>query len=167
MGSELGDPSEWNHDGGVPWDLLQSPRHAGLQNFVRALNHFHRSEPALYQQDFSHGGFEWIDISDVDKSVISFLRRGLPITDGNSPVVIFACNFTPIPRHQYRIGVPSGGHYREAFNSDAECYGGTNTGNPGGAQAEGLPHHARPYSISITLPPLAVVAYIPVDNKSV
>jgi 1,4-alpha-glucan branching enzyme len=154
MGSELGDYAEWNHESGLPWDLLQNPLHANLQFFTRDLNRFYRSQPELYERDFSHEGFEWIDISDVDQSVISFLRRG-----AGADCVIFACNFTPVPRHGYVMGVPAAGYYREILNTDAECYGGSGMGNLGGVHSVNRPGHGRPFSLLITLPPLAVVAF--------
>jgi 1,4-alpha-glucan branching enzyme len=153
MGSEIGDYREWNHETSVPWDLLQYPIHASLQFFVRELNHFYRSQPALYEQDFSYQGFEWIDISDVDQSVISFLRRG------KSETLIFACNFTPVPRTNYVIGVPEGGTYTEVVNSDSQYFGGSNMGNAGNVTAIAKPSHGRQHRIVITLPPLAVVAF--------
>jgi 1,4-alpha-glucan branching enzyme len=153
MGSEVGDYQEWNHDGSVPWDLLQYRPHNTLQFFVRELNRFYRENPALYEQDFTYQGFEWIDISDVDQSVIAFLRRG------HAECVIFACNFTPVPRERYTIGVPEGGYYTEILNTDSEYFGGSNMGNGGGVTALAKPSHGRPWRITVTLPPLAVVAF--------
>jgi 1,4-alpha-glucan branching enzyme len=153
MGSEVGDYREWNHTGSVPWELLQYRLHGSLQFFVRHLNHFYGSQPALYEQDFTYQGFEWIDISDVDQSVISFLRRG------TSECIIFACNFTPVPRENYTIGVPEAGYYAEVLNTDSEYFGGSNMGNSGGVMSIDKPSHGRPSRISVTLPPLAVVAF--------
>jgi 1,4-alpha-glucan branching enzyme len=155
MGTEIGDYREWNHNAGVPWEMLQSPMHAALQRFVGELNRLYRTQPALYEVDFDQRGFEWIDISDVDQSVISFLRRA---SDGRD-CIVFACNFTPVPRLNYRIGVPEAGYYEEILNTDAALFGGGNLGNSGGAQSHPNSHHGRPASISITLPPLAVVAF--------
>ena len=161
MGTDIGDYQEWNNDGSVPWEVLQYPFHAGLQSLVRELNRLYRAQPALYQVDFDHTGFEWIDIGDVEKSVISFLRRAADPAD----CIVFACNFTPVPRHDYAIGVPEAGYYQEILNTDAAIFGGSNMGNfPGVStldqvKAEDKRHHGRPYSISITLPPLAVVAF--------
>ena len=155
MGTDIGDYQEWNSDGTLPWDVLQYPIHQGLQSFVRDLNRLYRAQPALYEVDFDHTGFEWIDIADVENSCISFLRRGTNPAD----CVIFACNFTPVPRLTYRVGVPAPGFYREILNSDSEYYGGSNMGNGGGVMAIDKPSHGRPNTISITLPPLAVVAF--------
>jgi 1,4-alpha-glucan branching enzyme len=157
MGSEIGDWNEWNANSSVPWNLLQFPIHSGLQLFVQELNDFYRAQPALYEVDFNHTGFEWIDFSDVEKSVISFIRRGAD----RSNFLVFACNFTPEPRRDYLVGVPEGGWYQELLNSDAERFGGSNMGNAGGVMSVERPAHFRPYSISITLPPLAVVAFRP------
>lgn len=153
MGTEIGDYREWNHAGSLPWDLLQYAPHRSLQFFMRKLNEFYRSQPALWEQDFTWQGFEWIDISDVDQSVISFLRRG------HSECVIFACNFTPVPRDSYTLGVPERGFYTEVLNTDSEYFGGSNMGNRGGVSAVEKPSHGKPCRISITLPPLAVVAF--------
>jgi 1,4-alpha-glucan branching enzyme len=155
MGTDIGDPNEWNHDAAVPWDLLQYPMHFGLQLFVRDLNRLYRSHPALYQVDYDFRGFEWIDIADSEKSCISFLRRAADPAD----CVIFACNFTPVPRLSYSVGVPVAGFYQEILNSDSEHYGGSNMGNGGGVMASDTHSHGRPNTISITLPPLAVVAF--------
>jgi 1,4-alpha-glucan branching enzyme len=157
MGSEIGDWNEWNASSSVPWNLLQFPIHSGLQLFAQELNDFYRAQPALYEVDFDHTGFVWIDFSDVEKSVISFIRRGAD----RSNFLVFACNFTPAPRYDYLIGVPEGGWYQELLNSDAERFGGSNMGNAGGVMSVERPAHFRPYSISITLPPLAVVAFRP------
>jgi len=155
MGNDIGDYNEWDHNASVPWRLLQFPMHAGLQLFVRELNRLYREEPALHQVDFEYSGFDWIDFSDVEKSIISFVRRAeMPGDD-----VIFACNFTPVPRTQYRIGVPEDGFYQEILNSDAAMFGGSNMGNAGGVNADKVKKHRHPCSISVTLPPLAVVAF--------
>jgi 1,4-alpha-glucan branching enzyme len=155
MGTEIADYDEWNHDVSIPWEVLQYPLHAGVQTLVRELNRIYRAEPALYQVDFDYTGFEWIDISDIENSVISFLRRG---SDPNE-CIIFACNFTPVPREKYIIGVPQPGFYREILNTDSALFGGTNMGNSGGLMAKEQPSHGRPCRLSITLPPLAVVAF--------
>jgi len=155
MGSDIGDYNEWNHNASVPWEVLQFPMHYGLQTFVRELNRVYREEPAMHQVDFDYPGFEWIDFSDVEKSIISFLRKAEQ--PGND--LVFVCNFTPVPRHDYRIGVPEPGYYREILNSDAAVFGGSNVGNGGGVTADAIKAHHRPCSISITLPPLAVLAF--------
>jgi 1,4-alpha-glucan branching enzyme len=157
MGDELGQWREWNHDSSVDWHLLRYPPHEGLQRWVKDVNDFYRSEPALHEIDFRPAGFEWIDCDDRALSVIAFLRYG---GDREAPVAI-ACNFTPIPRHHYRIGLPRGGRWREALNSDATLYGGSGQGNFGGVEAQPRPHHGRPYSVPLTLPPLGLVVLKP------
>jgi 1,4-alpha-glucan branching enzyme len=155
MGTDIGDYQEWNHDAGVPWEVLQYPLHSGLQLLVRELNRIYRAEPALHQVDFDYTGFEWIDIADVDQSAISFLRRASDPSD----YVVFACNFTPVPRYNYKVGVPETGYYREILNTDAEMFGGSNMGNGGGVTAHPRKAHGRPACLTITLPPLAVMAF--------
>ena len=155
MGCDIGDYNEWNNNGSIPWMVLQFPMHAGLQTCVRELNRLYREEPALHEVDFEYSGFEWIDFSDVEKSVISFLRRA----EKRSEYLVFACNFTPVPRENYAIGVPDAGYYKEIFNTDAGMFGGSNMGNSGGVMAMSKPQHGRPCSLSITLPPLAVVVF--------
>jgi 1,4-alpha-glucan branching enzyme len=155
MGCDIGQPWEWSHTGGVTWDLLQYAYHQKLQTLVRELNRLYRSEPALYQVDFHYSGFEWIDFHDGDGSVIAFLRRG----EHGPGFVMFCCNFTPVPRENYRFGVPEEGFYEEIFNSDAEMFGGSNVGNGGLVSSQEEPTHGRPHSIAVTLPPLGVVAF--------
>jgi 1,4-alpha-glucan branching enzyme len=122
-----------------------------VQHWVRDLNHAVANQPALHQVDFDHTGFEWIDCSDFEGSVVSFIRRAHDTSD----FVIVAVNFTPIPRHEYVIGVPEAGAYIELLNSDAEIYGGSNVGNSGVIQSEPTPAHGRPHRLLLTLPPLA------------
>ncbi len=154
MGGEFGQWREWNHDISLDWHLLDSPRHRGLQRWVRDLNTFYRGEPALYQVDHDPAGFEWVDCRDAERSVVSFVRRA---RDPHR-TVLWVVNFTPLPRWNYRVGVPSSGWWREALNSDAELYGGSGLGNFGGLESAPLPMHGRPHSLTLTLPPLAVVA---------
>jgi 1,4-alpha-glucan branching enzyme len=154
MGSDVGNPWEWNNDGAVPWDLLQYDVHSKLQLFVKELNRLYQSEPALFEIDFHHSGFEWVDFHDADNSVIAFLRRA---EDGS--FVLFCCNFTPVPREKYRFGVPDEGFYQEILNSDSEMFGGSNMGNGGLVSSVPIPSHGRRFSVSVTLPPLAVVAF--------
>jgi 1,4-alpha-glucan branching enzyme len=154
MGGELGQWREWNHDEGLDWDLLQWEPHQKLQQFVRDLNRLYRSHPALYEVDFHYSGFEWIDFHDTDRSVVSFLRRA----KNPAEFIVFVCNFTPIVQHNYRIGVPAPGYYVEVLNSDAVAYGGRNFGNGGGVPAEAIPWEGRPFSVNLTVPPLAVLA---------
>jgi 1,4-alpha-glucan branching enzyme len=153
MGGEFGQWGEWAHDGSLEWHLLQFAPHAGLQKWVADLNRLYRSEPALHERDLDPSGFEWIDCSDAASSVISLLRRGKTSAD----IVLVACNFTPVPRPNYQVGAPRGGFWRELANSDAVEYGGGGWGNFGGVEAAPLPLHGRPYSLTLTLPPLAVV----------
>jgi len=154
MGGEIGQWDEWNHDASLRWELLQWQPHLQLQRFVKDLNRLYRSEPALYEVDFHYTGFEWIDFHDSDNSIVSFLRRAKNPSD----FVVFIYNFTPLVREGYRIGVPEPGFYAELLNSDAAVYGGRNIGNMGGVPAEAFPWQGRPYSLQVTVPPLAVVA---------
>jgi 1,4-alpha-glucan branching enzyme len=158
MGCDFGQTEEWNHDVGLPWHLLQWPVHHKLMTMVKELNRFYRSEPALYEVDDSYAGFEWIDFHDIEESVIIFVR----FAQNREDFLVFGCNFTPVPRHNYKIGVPRGGVYREVFNTDADMFGGSNLGNLGETFASDAPSHGRPASMWITLPPLAVVVFKPV-----
>jgi 1,4-alpha-glucan branching enzyme len=150
MGAEIGEWHEWNHDWQLDWELLGDPRHAGLQRWVQDLNAVYRAEPSLWEIDFEPRGFAWIDPHDHDNSVISFLRRA----EREDDFTVVLVNFTPVPRHGYRIGVPRGGLYREVLNSDSEYYGGSNVGNAGRIAAEDTPSHGFPHSLVLTLPPL-------------
>jgi 1,4-alpha-glucan branching enzyme len=151
MGGELGQWREWAHDGSLDWHLVTEPRHAGLMRWVGDLNRLYRSEPALHQLDFSPEGFEWVDANDSDQSVATFMRSA------GGRHVIAAFNFTPVPRSAYRVGVPCGGRWAEILNSDAQLYGGSGWGNMGGVDAVAESWHGRPWSLSVTLPPLAAV----------
>jgi 1,4-alpha-glucan branching enzyme len=155
MGGELGQWWEWNHDNSLQWHLLQYEPHQGLQRYVSDLNRLYQAEPALHQVDFDWSGFQWIDFSDADHAVIAFLRRARDPENS----VICACNFTPVPRSGYRVGVPSSGWYRELLNSDADMYGGSNIGNGGGLPSETIPWHGHPHSLLLTLPPLSVLFF--------
>jgi 1,4-alpha-glucan branching enzyme len=155
MGDEIGQWREWNHDISLDWHLTNDPMHAGLQRWVRDLNAVYRREPALYQRDDSPDGFEWIDCSDHEGNVVSFVRRAADPND----MLLFVCNFAAVPRYDYRIGAPVGGVWAEILNSDATTYGGAGMGNFGAVEASAEPKHGRPYSLSLTLPPLAVVAF--------
>jgi 1,4-alpha-glucan branching enzyme len=154
MGCDIGNPWEWNNDGAVPWDLLQYEPHSKLQLLVRELNRLYASEPALHEVDFHYSGFEWVDFHDADHSIIAFLRRA---EDGR--FVLVCCNFTPVPRPKYRFGVPEEGFYDEILNTDSELFGGSNMGNGGLVASEPTAHHGRPFSLNVTLPPLAVVVF--------
>jgi len=153
MGSELGQWHEWNHDDSLDWSLLGQPLHAGLQKFVADLNRLYRDQPALHQRDFDGGGFEWIDCQDHESSAISLIRHA----GDTENWLVAVLNWTPIVRHDYRIGVPEPGYYAELLNSDADYYGGSNAGNQGGLTAEPTPAHGRPYSLNLTVPPLGAV----------
>jgi 1,4-alpha-glucan branching enzyme len=155
MGGEFGQRREWAHDSTVEWDLLQDGRHSGIQQWVTDLNRLYRSEQALYGQDFNSVGFEWVDCTDFESSVISLLRHGTS-TDGE---VFVVCNFTPVPRQNYRIGVSRGGFWKETLNSDAPLYGGSGWGNLGRVEAVPIPLHGRTHSMTLTLPPLAVLFF--------
>jgi 1,4-alpha-glucan branching enzyme len=154
MGGEFGQWHEWNHDKSLDWHLLQEPRHDGLRRLVQHLNYTYKNEPALWQQDDTYEGFEWIDFHDADNSVVSFLRRS---KEGET--VVFVVNATPVVRHDYRLGVPEAGFYQEIINTDGETYGGSNVGNYGGTKSENSAWMGREHSILIHLPPLATVAF--------
>jgi 1,4-alpha-glucan branching enzyme len=153
MGCEFGQVREWAHDTSLEWHVLQYPVHWGVQNWVEQLNRVYREQAALHQLDSDSAGFEWIDCNDTAASVISLLRKGRAPADE----VVIICNFTPVPREGYRVGVPSGGYWRELLNSDAREYGGSGMGNLGGVHAEPHSVHGRPYSINLTLPPLSAL----------
>ncbi len=155
MGDEFGQWSEWNHDQSLEWHLLQYPSHSSLQRWVRDLNTLYRGEPALYEMDYEPAGFEWVDCTDYQRSIVSFLRRGRQPGD----TLLFVCNWTPVPRQNYRVGVSQDGYWREIANSDAPLYGGSGQGNMGGLSATPLPIHGRPFSLNMTLPPLGVVIF--------
>jgi 1,4-alpha-glucan branching enzyme len=153
MGSEFAQWPEWKHEHSLDWHDLDYEVHRGIQKWVRDLNLIYRTEPALHEIDFSQDGFEWIDCSDYEKSILSFVRKGKTSQD----LILVVCNFTPVPRHGYRIGVPRPGYWKEVLNSDAKEYGGGGMGNFGGVNTENIPMHGRLQSLNLTLPPLAVV----------
>jgi 1,4-alpha-glucan branching enzyme len=157
MGDEFGQPSEWNHDSSLEWHVLQDPIHAGLLRWVRDINTLYRGQPSLYEREFEAAGFEWVDCNDFHRSVISFLRQGADPKDR----LLVVCNFTPIVRNNYRVGVPVGDTWKEILNSDAHLYGGSGVGNFGGLTASPLPAHGRPFSLNMTLPPLGIVIFQP------
>ncbi len=151
QGCEFAHGTEWDFDAAMQWDLLERPQHEGVKQIVADLNRLYREQPALYEVDFDGAGFEWIDCHDSSQSVLSYLRK-----DSSGEQIIAAVfNFTPVPRTNYRIGVPKAGFYREAVNSDAAFYGGSNVGNQGGVESEPVSWMGRPHSIPIALPPLA------------
>jgi len=153
MGGEFGQWQEWNHDAELQWELLESPPHQGILQWVGDLNRLYRDQPALHERDFKAEGFEWIDYRDAEASVLAFLRHGK--TPGDMVLVVL--NFTPVPRENYRVGVPVPGLWRELLNSDARLYGGSGLGNAGAVMAENMESFERPYSLTLTLPPLGAV----------
>ena len=153
MGGEFGQWDEWRHDGSLQWNLTEYPRHSAIQRWVAALNRCYESEPALHELDSDWRGFEWVDAHDFRSSVLSFLRNAR----SNSDTILVACNFTPVPRSDYRVGVPRLGVWKELLNSDATEHGGGGMGNLGSVTAEDTPFHGRPYSLRMTLPPLSTV----------
>jgi 1,4-alpha-glucan branching enzyme len=157
MGGEFGVKREWQHDESLEWHVLQYPLHAGARRWMQDLNRFYRSTPALWELDFAAEGFQWIDCNNADESVLVYLRRGR----GAGELALVACNFTPVPRENYRIGVPQGGWWRERLNSDATDYGGSGSGNFGVVEASPLPSHGHGHSLALRLPPLAVVMFTP------
>jgi 1,4-alpha-glucan branching enzyme len=154
MGGEFGQRNEWNHDTSLDWDLAQLPRHDGLRRLVQHLNHTYKTEPALWDQDDTYEGFDWIDFHDADNSVVAFLRKSRA-----GDLIAFVVNATPVVHHNYRLGVPEGGFWREIINTDAETYGGSNVGNYGGVQSEDVTWMGREHSLLIHLPPLATLAF--------
>ncbi len=156
MGGEFGQYSEWAHEASLDWHLLDDPSHAGVARLVSDLNRIYRDVPALHGADCEPTGFEWIDANDADNSVFTYLRRSR-----DRDVVAVAVNATPVPRHQYRVGVPESGVWEEILNSDAEHYGGSGQGNLGSVDTGplGVPRHGRPHSLDLILPPLSVVAF--------
>jgi len=155
MGGEFGQWREWTHEQSLDWHLLDAAPHRGLQRWVQDLNRLYRAHPALYDLDFAPQGFEWIDHSDYASSVLSFLRKDRT----GSHALLVVCNFTPVVRTGYRLGVPQGGLWREVLNSDAVEYGGSGQGNLGAVRAAPVPCHHRPWSLSLTLGPLAVLVF--------
>lgn len=153
MGGEIAQWREWSHDESVDWNLLEFQSHSGMQRWVRDLNQLYFEEAALHKYDFQHEGFEWIECHDADQSVFVFLRKG----DSNDPMILVAMNFTPVPRYNYRVGVPLAGKWSERLNSDAESYWGSGVGNLGTVETVATPSHGHLQSLSLTLPPLGVV----------
>ncbi len=153
MGDEFGQVREWGHDLSLEWHVLQYQVHRGMQLWMEQLNRVYREEAALHELDNDPKGFEWVDCNDNSTSVISLLRKG----KNPRETVLVVCNFTPIPRMKYRVGVPTGGYWRELLNSDGAEYAGTGMGNAGGCMAEVEPEHGRPYSLNLTLPPLGAI----------
>lgn len=155
MGCEFGQRREWFHDESLNWDLLQYEPHLGIQRWVKDLNNYYRQETALYEKDFTPEGFEWVDFSDWAKSVVCFLRIGIARENN----VLVVCNLTPVPRYNYRVGVPSSGYWKEVLNSDAKDYGGSGQGNMGGVETAPISIHGKSNSLSLTLPPLSLLIF--------
>jgi 1,4-alpha-glucan branching enzyme len=155
MGGEFAQEREWNHDIGLDWQLMDDPFHAGVHRLIRDLNWLYRSTPVLYQRDCDPEGFGWIDAANGSESVLSFMRWA---ADGQGLAVI-VCNFTPVPRQNYRIGVPRPGWYRERVNTDSLDYHGSGIGNFGALEAEPVPMHGQPFSLRLWLPPLATLIF--------
>lgn len=153
MGGEFGQWQEWNFNESLEWAALEAPNHQGVQRSVQDLNRLYQNESALYENDFAESGFEWIDASDTDNNVLSFIRKA----ESSNEFLIIVSNFTPVPWDAYRIGVPKHGFYKEIFNSDSEHYWGSNVGNQGGQATESIPMHGHQQSLSLILPPLATI----------
>ena len=162
MGDEFGQWREWNHDTSLDWHLLNEPLHQGLRRWVRDLNTAHRGEPALHQRDFRPEGFAWADVHDSEQSVIGLFRKGA----GPDDIILIACNFTPVPRHNYRFGVPRAGYWKEILNSDATLYGGSGQGNIGGVHTTPVGWHGHLQSVNLVIPPLGMVALKWVGRKA-
>ena len=154
MGGEFGQRREWTHEGELEWWVLQYAEHAGMQRWVADLNRVYREQPALHEVDFEPAGFEWVDVHDHEASTLSYLRRSR-----SGDTVLVVCNFTPVPRLSYKLGVPQAGYWRELLNSDGAEYFGSGMGNMGGLHTWDEPSHGRPCSLRLTLPPLAVVIF--------
>ncbi len=153
MGGEIAQYSEWNHDTQLDWSTLQDPRHAGVQRLVADINRVYKDTPALWEVDHDPEGFQWIDANDADHNVISFFRAD----EARDHYLVCVANLSPVPRYNFRIGLPAKGSYREVLNSDSESYGGSNVGNLGVVEAEPIPWHGLDQSATIVLPPLAVL----------
>ena len=160
MGCEFGQTSEWDFNRPLHWELLENENHRGLQKLTTDLNRIYQSFPELHANDFETDGFSWIDCNDREKSLLSFIR----IDKKRDDFLVVICNFTPEVQNNYRIGVPKPGLYSELLNSDSEFYGGSNVGNGLGATSQTVPHQNQPYSIQITLPPLAGVILKPTQS---
>jgi 1,4-alpha-glucan branching enzyme len=150
MGSEFGQWREWNHDGSLDWHLLDDPRHAALRRYVQDLNARYQAEPALHQVDYEPEGFRWVDCNDNENSVVSMVR----FAHDRDDFIVAIFNWTPVPRADYRIGVPAPGWYGEILNSDSALYGGSNVGNGGGLQSEPVAAHGFDQSLRLIVPPL-------------
>jgi 1,4-alpha-glucan branching enzyme len=155
MGQEFGQGREWNEQQSLDWHLMDVHWHVGVQRLVRDLNALYRGAPSLHQRDCDSGGFAWIEANDAENSVLAWLRYG---RDGAAPMLVI-CNFTPVPRHNYRVGLPFYGRWIERLNTDAEAYGGSGMGNMGAVMAEHTPSHGNAFSASFTLPALSTLYF--------
>jgi 1,4-alpha-glucan branching enzyme len=153
MGGEFAQRREWTHEGELEWWVADLPEHAGVKRLMSDLNRVYVREPALHQLDFSADGFEWVDVNNGEMSVLAFLRKSA----GNGPPVLVVCNFTPVPRSNYSVGVPARGLWREIINTDASSYGGAGWGNLGGVESVPVSAHGRVESINLSVPPLATI----------
>jgi 1,4-alpha-glucan branching enzyme len=156
MGGEFAQADEWNYNRSLDWHLLDDPPHRQMQDLVRDLNRLYRALPALHVKDCEAAGFEWIDVGDAEDSVLSFVRYG---NEGDAPVLV-VCNFTPVVRTGFRVGVPREGRWVERLNTDAGVYGGSDVGNPGGLAAEPVTWNGQPHSVTMRLPPLATAVFV-------
>ncbi|HEX3020723.1 MAG TPA: 1,4-alpha-glucan branching protein GlgB [Chitinispirillaceae bacterium] len=161
MGGEFAQWDEWSHDHSLQWHLTEWERHNGIQKLVSDLNTIYKNIPCLHEYDFDPKGFEWIDCNDWENSTLTFIRKGTNPSD----IVLVACNFTPVPRQAYRVGVPLAGYWEEILNSDASVYGGSGIGNAGGVSSEEVPWHGKKQSILVIIPPLAVVVFKSRQNQ--
>jgi 1,4-alpha-glucan branching enzyme len=154
MGGEFGQEWEWNHDASVSWHELDDRFHRGIHAWARALLRYYKECPAMWEGDYDRWGFEWVDCGDADSSVLSFIRR-----DARGDYILCVGNFTPVPRENYKIGVPEKGFWREALNSDSELYGGSNWGNFGGLEAIPCKIHGREWALNLVLPALSFMIF--------
>jgi 1,4-alpha-glucan branching enzyme len=161
MGGELAQPSEWNHDASLEWHLLEYPEHRGAQALVAEMNAIYRASAAFWERDETAEGFQWIDASDVDSNVLSFLRRSA----GGDEVVTCVANLSPVPRHGYRVGLPVAGRWDEVLNTDATDFGGSGVGNAGAVHAVDSAWHGQPFSAEVSLPPLGVLWLKPMPRQ--
>jgi 1,4-alpha-glucan branching enzyme len=157
MGNEIAQEQEWSEERSLDWHLLENPEHAGVQSLIRDLNRLYKSLPALWERDFEGEAFWWIEPNDAEASVYAFARVG----DPGAPPFVFVANLTPVPRHGYRLGLPQGGKWREALNTDASTYGGGDVGNLGGVEAEPMPWMGQSNSAVLTIPPLGALWLTP------
>ena len=155
MGQEFAQTSEWNHEESLPWHLLEQSSHNQIQQWLSDLNRFYQSEPALYENEFHPDGFEWVEYTDWESGVISFIRK----SKSGQDFILVICNFTPVVRRDYRVGVTLDGFWKELLNSDDKKYGGSGLGNGGGLQSSATPSHGREHSLALTIPPLAVLFF--------